>query len=544
MANETDFDHDRVGHILADRLLQVPSFQRAFSWTPENVQEYLDDLSKARDKDTDYFVGTTVFASGGTSNDRLQVVDGQQRLATTAILLIAIRDLLEEYGQINLAKKLEERYIRGFVLSEERDVERIILSPDDQEDYDSLLDRGASTLRRESRLKQCYDTCLAHLRTVAPNAAEYKKLMDVESQLDNRVQVLVATATSLSEAYVIFETLNDRGAALTTADLLKNYLFSQAGSNMRYFESKWVQIENTFDSPDDLVKFIRHEFVSRNGKTALRKLYRAIQDDLRKPGNSAKKYITELTHAVERYAAIRDPEHQLWASTEVDVRDALLAFRRFGFERSLPLLLALLANLSNKNAAKLLVKVINWTIRAQIAGRLDGSVAEDTFATAAMEVSAKRAKTQPQVKRLLQKIVPTDSVFKEEFINYGRVSTSRAKYLLAMLESALRQRQGINVGPLDWTTTAINSEHIEPRSRGQNSESAIELESLGNMTLLEKKLNRDLGDKNFAEKRLVYGNSAIQLTLELSNQTEWTENEVRERMEMLAELACTAWPAS
>ena len=94
MADTTQFGHDQLGHLLADYLLEVPRFQRSYSWDQGNVEEYLADLASARNKDVDYFMGTVVFASPDKEGGRKQIVDGQQRLATTAILITALRDQL------------------------------------------------------------------------------------------------------------------------------------------------------------------------------------------------------------------------------------------------------------------------------------------------------------------------------------------------------------------------------------------------------------------------------------------------------------------
>lgn len=103
-------------------------------------------------------------------------------------------------------------------------------------------------------------------------------------QLENRVQVLIAVASSLPEAYVIFETLNDRGADLTTADLLKNYLFSETKrSEFSYVQHGWNAIEtNRGGKPDVMVKFVRHQFMSREGRVTTRKLYRGSRTIYRK----------------------------------------------------------------------------------------------------------------------------------------------------------------------------------------------------------------------------------------------------------------------
>lgn len=160
----------------------------------------------------------------------------QQRLATTAILLVAIRDLLTDYKKQKQADHIDETYLRGYDLDAEDFLERIVLNPDDQPLYDNLLARTPLVVDDASSIAACYPTCMEYLQGLAPVESDYRKLIDNTSQLDDSVQVLVAVASDLPEAYVIFETLNERGADLTTADLLKNYLFARRSKTSPSFK--------------------------------------------------------------------------------------------------------------------------------------------------------------------------------------------------------------------------------------------------------------------------------------------------------------------
>lgn len=191
VAEPTQFDHDQLGHLLADHLMEVPRFQRSYSWDKGNVEEYLRDLAAARKKDVSYFMGTVVFSNSSGQSDRRQIVDGQQRLATTAVVFIAIRDLLKLYGKQQQSEKMEQRYLRGYVLSAEEVVERLILSPKDQVSYDALLEGRPTDLDPEDRLRLCYDACIEHLKTMAPTAKQYSVLMELSQQLETKVQVLM-----------------------------------------------------------------------------------------------------------------------------------------------------------------------------------------------------------------------------------------------------------------------------------------------------------------------------------------------------------------
>lgn len=544
MADTTKFGHDQLGHILVDYLLEVPRFQRSYSWDDGNVDEYLDDLMQARGKSVDYFMGTVVFARPGGEAARHQIVDGQQRLATTAILLIAIRDLLSECGRTRQAQETEKRFLRGYVISEDEDVERLILSASDISAYSALLDGEFDDLDEANPLRKCYDACVTHLRQVASLPKEFKKLIEISTQLETSVQVLVAEATDLPEAYVIFETLNDRGADLTTADLLKNYLFSASKQYFSFVESTWTALEADFEKAEDLVKFIRYEYVSRRGQVSSRKLYRAIQADVGTTPRAVKKYIESLVKAQEVYLAIRDPENPFWSGVNVEVQDALYAYRRFGFEASIPVIISAFQRWTKTDASRLLIKLAKWSVRAQFGGRLGGGVAEEAFGEAARMIADRSARNQTSVRDVLAKLIPNDTEFRAAFAGYGDVSVSRAKYLLAMLEKADDEVNGKPVRGHEWYARSVTIEHIMPLStRSGNEASAAVVNRLGNMALLEKKLNHGAASRAFADKRETYRSSSFELTKKLAKKRTWRGPSIQVRMDELAELACRAWPA-
>lgn len=196
------------------------------------------------------------------------------------------------------------------------------------------------------------------------------------------------------------------------------------------------------------------------------------------------------------------------------------------------------------DAAKLLVKIAKWSVRAQFTGRIGGDVADEAFGDAAQAISNGSAKNQTSVRDLIIRLIPTDAEFREAFISYGDISVSRAKYLLAMLEKADCDLKGRPVKALDWHARSITIEHVLPLSRKNESEAqAASINRLGNMALLEKKLNHAVGSKAFEDKRDVYKESSFELTKKLYAKRTWKPQSVGARTKELAELACRAWPA-
>ncbi len=105
-----EIDKETVGHALFEGRLVVPKNQRSYAWEEEHVSDLYKDLAGViSDGDPEYFLGSIVVVR--TADNRLEVNDGQQRLATSAILLAAIRDYFHRAGDQRTASLIEERYL-------------------------------------------------------------------------------------------------------------------------------------------------------------------------------------------------------------------------------------------------------------------------------------------------------------------------------------------------------------------------------------------------------------------------------------------------
>lgn len=267
--------------------------------------------------------------------------------------------------------------------------------------------------------------------------------------------------------------------------------------------------------------------MSRNGPTSSRKLYRAIQNEVNNEATSVKQYVSNLLSAQEIYLALRDPDNSYWSESQIDIRDALLAYRRFGFESSTPVLIAAFQKWNKNEAIRLMAKIANWSIRAQFAGRLGGGVADETIGETASAISSGSAKSQTSVREGLARLIPDDSEFKLAFSTYGDLPVSRAKYLLAMLEKSDDAKNYRPIRALEWSSRAVTIEHIQPQStKGSTS---ISINQIGNHTLLEKRFNKKAGNKPFVDKKPIYSDSQYELTRRLAELDSWDASSVNDR---------------
>ncbi len=108
---EIDIGLEGLGHIIMDHRLAVPPYQRSYAWEDRHVTDLFQDIGNAISQgESEYFLGSIVIIEN-TAGPRPEVVDGQQRLATTSILLAAIRDYFYMEGDRGRAADIERDYL-------------------------------------------------------------------------------------------------------------------------------------------------------------------------------------------------------------------------------------------------------------------------------------------------------------------------------------------------------------------------------------------------------------------------------------------------
>lgn len=129
---------DGIGHLLGDRYIEVPPYQRAYSWTDEQVEDLFKDFSDAiRERNSEYFLGTVVLTTN--KDGPHAVIDGQQRLATTSILICAIRNY---FYSINDAERGDALHAEFLARKDRRDLTEIPhlkLMPGDNAFYERVI---------------------------------------------------------------------------------------------------------------------------------------------------------------------------------------------------------------------------------------------------------------------------------------------------------------------------------------------------------------------------------------------------------------------
>ena len=225
----------------------IPVYQRNYDWLVENCDQLLNDLVKlSHSNRKSHFFGSIVTSSADCSYDRL-VIDGQQRLTTISLLLLAgIKAVKDGAIEISDQKKIEEAY-EAFLNAKFCNTERKIkLIPIDHDKiaYDKIYN-NKELLDENSKLTRSYRHFYDKL-TRKPQVLSFDQLLDAIE----RLQIISIELDKDDDAQLIFESLNSTGLALTEADKIRNYLLMSLTPDEQQlcFKNYWQKIELATES--------------------------------------------------------------------------------------------------------------------------------------------------------------------------------------------------------------------------------------------------------------------------------------------------------
>jgi len=549
------FEDLGLGGLLKRWRLRVPPHQREYAWTEREIGALLTDFAAAIKDEGAYFLGTvvTIPREEGT----LEVVDGQQRLATTAILLAAIRDYAKQAGEDYMVRSIETEYLAGTDRERREDVPKLTLNVDDNELFRRIIvapDEPLEPLRgSHRRLVAARDEAKRQVhRIVAPlDEKDHAKLLNEWlSFIEYRATVILLRVPSDADAFRMFETLNDRGLRVSQADLIKNYLFSRGGDRITEIQSRWSYmrgaLETNSDDPEVTITFLRHALVTQEGYVRDSQIFDRIQRNV-KSQQAAVQFAATLEALANAYVATFNPDHERWNNYPDAARRAIEVLNLIDIKVMRPLILAITAKMSIHETPKAFRFLISLGVRLNIAGSKRGFAVEEPLSNAARKVFESDITTTAQLRDALAEITPTDRDFLERFAE-TRVSNARlAKYYLRSLEMTHQGQEEPEFVPHE-DTQVINLEHVLPKNPEENwssfseDDAAAAVNRLGNQILLRAMSNADLKSSGFQTKKAVYAQSSYRLTSQVAEVPDWTPETIETRQQILAELAVKTWP--
>lgn len=542
----------------------VPLYQRPYSWTTEEVDQLWDDLTTHMD--SEHFMGSVVLNE--ETRLRPQVIDGQQRLTTLMVLLGLIRDEYERIGSKYAGRPQQLLTADMYTHGEDRFKMRLgevnravfrefVLFPKGEEGRREWSDKSA--LPKDVQVKNDFlfgnaqrlrKLMLDDYLGVADGPERVALLLSLEEKLSQRLLFVVIRVGSVDDAFLLFETLNDRGLQLGAADLVKSHLLSRIESEngkgkVAEAAQEWAELVDLLRGAD-IGRFLRYFLLMYYPKVQMDRVFKLFKENLKE--STAEGMLGHLKTMARYYGEFEQPS----LITEPQIRDVLEDLNDLRVPTTYVVLLparhALIDQPEQFVRIGRLAEVLayRWTtITNKNAQQL-----ESIFQEAGSRFVDDGANGFDDAIKKLIDAMPSSLEFVDSFRTKRMGTQYVARYTLRRIEEALSPE-------LEWnlkSPSKVHIEHIMPQSLSQPwhealGEHAVErhgeaVSKWGNLTLLAEKLNREARDSSFEAKKKIYSGppgSAIKMTGLLQEEDRWGPDEIDARQRWLAEVADQLW---
>ncbi|HVS74326.1 MAG TPA: DUF262 domain-containing HNH endonuclease family protein [Candidatus Acidoferrales bacterium] len=390
-----------IGEILTlSKHFVVPPYQRGYAWEIDEAEEFFTDLEMESEFGRGLFLGTLIFNVAEESQDRITIVDGQQRLTTIFILLIACRVLAKELKEEGIAHETQKRITFTNPATAESEGSLLVASGSIREIFNHMTETewsgifphkvGPNRVKRQNkRVKPIFEAFRKRIKDYG--RPRLSKLLDAIY----KTRVIRIDIDGDEEAFNIFERTNARGMDLEVSDLLKTYLYQQKVPEL---DAKWDEILKNADGT--ILKMLKYFYVSRNDYISKSDLYPKLKDYCKKLGGAAK-FVEELCQFSTFYNIARKEDNISLIKDYFDAVDckaisgdpdkyqrihiSLQALRLFKVSQTYPLINAAIGSLvrtggsSNRAAGKVLIKLLDILekyhfINSAVCGRVGNEV--------------------------------------------------------------------------------------------------------------------------------------------------------------------------
>lgn len=538
---------------------EVPPFQRDYTWEDEQLDELWQDIQHMKEHNTQHFMGYLVLQS--TDNKFFQVIDGQQRITTITLLIVAMlarfQELIAQGIEANDNEKRREethkRYLGVFNVVTLRTSLKLSLNRNNKAHFKEISNqpygvssqRGiTATNRKLNKAFEFFDS-----RVSKYSGTELAELIEI---LGDGLLFTTITVSDDLDAYLVFETLNARGVHLSAPDLLKNYLLStlQPGENSTVIEDFGDTWNETIDQlgETNFTAFLRSYEGMFSKLRQKKELYRYLKTQRIKLPEQVFPYIDDLKKKASVYAALQNPDDAYWKEYEksnyLAFVDNLSVLKLFSIKTPLSLLMAAYDKYSVNDFTKLVKWLVVVSVRYNVICGKSTNEQERAYNRISMSIMSKDPLSLTELKdRLKSDVYPDDDEFVSAF-SIKTMSKKRSPKKIIYLLRAIAEHIDGGKRPAENLTL----EHVLPYSPTDQWQEYFGRETyneaidrLANFALLSASKNRDIDRAGFEDKKVVLKNSGIQLNKQIAEYDRWDIDAVNARQNWLAKQAKTVW---
>lgn len=553
----------------------IPPFQRAYAWGRSEIERYFSDVTRiikseqnAEQHDKlEHFFGTIVIKEerAGFAN-RAVVVDGQQRLTTTLIFLIALRDSEADDKKKEFIKKT-------YLINDASSFQDKIKLKQVTKDWDSYRALVMGRSPKPGIIKNAYEQFIRLIKKekrLNPAVTFAHYLLAIQ-RMNVAVIFLDERPFKGEDPQIIFETLNSLGKPLTLSDLIRNFILLNMKSDIQsdIYENTWhPRIENVLN--ENTSKFFRDylqykmsssfKVVSNNNT---KELYRQFKEFVKTQFKNHNDFINDITRFVNPYKWIISENiyDTISPNTTNDKRIKELLrniFHDIKTEAFKPFVLGLLEyhqypidgiRMSDDVLIKSLSLIIIYLIRRRVLGLTQGENKNIVTLSKNIEGIARGNKSLllDMLTYLIYKLrLPNDDEVKNHLnmINFYDGLKKYSKFILGKIEE-----HNTKVA-VDFRNSKITIEHIMPQTLndswkkdlGDNFKEIHKkyLHNIGNLILTE--FNSEIGNKPFEEKKKKLSSSSLNYRLGITSKHIWNEKSIIEHQENMVDYFLETFP--
>ena len=545
----------------SDKRFIIPLYQRNYEWKEENCEQLFQDLMKLHNSDRkSHFFGSIVSSIQSGTEDRL-IIDGQQRITTVSLLLIAMvnakKEGLIEATDAKLVEKIFKRYLVDEYQEDERKVKLKPIKKDMQA-FDALLYKPKDQYIKESYVTRNYDFFYDKITRAGLTLDELfdtiKKLEVINIRLDED-----------DDPQLIFESLNSTGLDLSEADKIRNYLLMSLAPAEQddLYTRFWNPIEEFAKDPSS---FVRDYLTMKQGKIGRIDKIHSIFKEYAETANIDRATLLEDLH---HYAKIYNQVDKAKVGTD-KLNRKLNQLRTLDSNVAYPFFMAFFDYALKTGLAETEIHQVLDVIEAYWARRiicnLPSNALNKVFATLHRDVlnhfNTSSDDTTPSyidvlkyvlLKKGQSSVFPSDEEVKSDFKTRQvyKMPVNARMFILERMENQDNNERHDVVKEL--TDKNITIEHIMPQTLSDKWKTALGddweriheqyLHTMANLTLTG--YNSQYSNLTFIEKRDMekgFKDSAFRLNNSVKSCEQWTETELKARQKELQNVIMRLWP--
>lgn len=542
----------------SDKRFIIPVYQRNYSWQKKQCEKLFNDLKGLLNKPkVPHFFGSIVSSQAeGEGKEDYLIIDGQQRLTTISILLVAIVKLLSEKLVATADQSLEKKITNKHLVDEYQDAQRKIrLKPikDDCLAFDALFGSKEDYISNSNVTKNF----LYFQERILEENIDVALLYDAIS----RLEIIDIFLHKEDDPQLIFESLNSTGLALEEGDKIRNFVLMGLSPKLQeeYYEKYWNKIEKF--THYQVSEFFKDYLTLKLGRSVvIRDIYFTFKEYVLENVIDTEKCLQDLLNFARLYEVIVKP-----ATANRIYSHLLLRLQQLEFTVIHPLLLSVLqreqnGKISENDVKEILSAIESYLLRRLIVG-LPTNALNKVFATIDKDAEKRLQQGQFNYVEILKYLLlskeessryPKDEEFIQSLFNKNiyAMSSKNKMYLFSCLENGDSKEQAQVIERLKDGTYSI--EHIMPQTLSQEWKKDLGIDyqlvhekylhTLPNLTLTG--YNSVYSNKAFKEKLSIkdgFKDSNLRLNKYISSCDKWTENEIIERKKLLAQRAKDIW---